>query len=67
MTNRDVYDWDDVDEERVNPNHFDIRENFILAVKGQRREISEPPKTGAMVRLTGLDEQFLNGLNIRWK
>ncbi len=49
----------------VNPNHLGTGEDFVLAVKGQRREIPEPPKT-VKVKLTPQDRRFLKALRIGW-
>ena len=64
VANMEVYDRGELGKECVNPNHLGTGEDCTLAVKGQRREIPEPPKTDVMLRLTGLDWEFLKGLKI---
>jgi hypothetical protein len=54
-------------KECVNPNHIGTGEDFVLAVKGERREIPEPSKTDAGINLTPRDRRFLKSLRISWE
>jgi hypothetical protein len=49
----------------VNPGHLGTGEDYMLALTGQRRKISEPSKTGT-VELTASDRLFLRELKIGW-
>jgi len=51
-------------KECVNPNHLGTGRDFVLALKGQREEISPNAVT---VKLTPQDERFLKALKIGWK
>jgi hypothetical protein len=54
-------------KECVNPNHLGTGADFVLALKGRRQEIPEPPRMGMGVRLTERDREFLRSIKVRWE
>jgi hypothetical protein len=54
-------------EKCVNPNHVGTGRDLVLALRGQRKETPEPPRTTTGIRLTPQDRQFLKTLKIGWE